>query len=81
MSIATFFQKFKGAIYLSLVVVIWVASAILIQQIFKNKSTAFDKPLFLTYFSTSFFGVYLIPLVVEYVRLTKLAGKDRNSMI
>ena len=71
MSIATFFQKFKGVIYLTLVVTIWVASAILIQQIFKNKSTSFDKPFFLTYFSTSFFMVYLIPLILDYVRLLK----------
>ena len=71
MSIVTFFQKFKGVIYLTLVVTIWVASAIMIQQIFKNKSTSFDKPLFLTYFSTSFFMVYLIPLILDYVRLLK----------
>ena len=59
----------KGAFYLGMVIVIWVGSAWLIQLIFSSSDTDFNKPLFLTYFSTSFFTIYLIPLAVQAVKL------------
>lgn len=46
-----------GLLLICLVAVIWVASAELIQFIFGASS--FTKPFFLTYFSTSLFGLYL----------------------
>lgn len=52
-----------------MVVLIWVGSAELIQIIFTSSGTEFDQPLFLTYFSTSFFTIYLIPLLYEFAKL------------
>ena len=64
----------KGVFFLSMVIVIWVGSAILIQMIFSSEQSEFAKPLFLTYFSTSFFTLYLIPLVFELIKLKCKAG-------
>ena len=50
-----------GFILLGLVVVLWVGSSTLIQTIFKE--TNFDKPFFLTYFSTSLFSLYFIDII------------------
>lgn len=61
--------RIKGVFFLSMVVIIWVSSAILIQMIFDSQESQFAKPLFLTYFSTSFFTLYLIPLVYKLLRL------------
>ena len=61
--------RLKGIFFLSMVVVIWVGSAIMIQMIFDSSDSQFAKPLFLTYFSTSFFTMYLIPLCVKLVYL------------
>lgn len=47
----------KGLVLVVLVAFIWVGSAELIQHIFGASS--FDKPFFLTYFSTSLFSLYL----------------------
>jgi solute carrier family 35 protein F5 len=52
-----------------MVILIWVGSAELIQIIFTSASTDFNNPLFLTYFSTSFFTIYLIPLLYTYIKL------------
>lgn len=67
-------KKFAGAIYLSLVVLIWVISAMLIQIIFSSGGTDFSKPLFLTYYSTAFFTFYLIPDIFRF-----LIGKWKSS--
>ena len=70
------FEKFKGAVFLGLVIVIWVGSAVLIQSIFTSGATQFEKPLFLTYFSTSFFMVYLIPVGVDWHRIRAKAHQE-----
>ena len=61
-------NKVQGGIFLSLVIIIWVASAVLIRSIFISDTTNFNKPLFLTYFSTAFFMVYLVPVVYDVLR-------------
>lgn len=61
-------NKVQGAIFLALVIIIWVASAVLIRSIFISETTNFNKPLFLTYFSTAFFMVYLLPVVYDVLR-------------
>ena len=66
----------KGAVYLGLVIVIWVASAVLIQAIFTSEETEFDKPLFLTYVSTSSFMVYLIPLLIDWYRISASVRRE-----
>jgi solute carrier family 35 protein F5 len=50
-----------GLLLVLLVVVIWVSSSALIQFVFKD--TNFNRPFFLTYFSTSLFTVYLLGFV------------------
>jgi len=62
-------KQSKGAFFLSCVVLIWVLSAVLIRSIFHDPSTSFSKPLFLTYYNTGFFVFYLVPLIVEYLRV------------
>lgn len=47
-----------GLLLVLLVVLIWVSSSALIQFVFKD--TNFNRPFFLTYFSTSLFTVYLL---------------------
>jgi solute carrier family 35, member F5 len=73
-------QRAKGAFFLTMVIIIWVGSAYLIQVIFSSSSTEFNNPLFLTYFSTSFFTLYLIPLLYAYckVRAEKSEQKSRD---
>ena len=66
---------------MALVIIIWVASAVLIRSIFKSDSTKFDKPLFLTYFSTSFFIVYLIPVVFDVIKARYNALKEQKMVI
>lgn len=56
-------NRSKGVFFLVMVILIWVGSAVLIQTIFDSDDSQFQKPLFLTYFSTSFFTLYLIPLL------------------
>lgn len=55
--------------FLTMVIVIWVGSAEMIQIIFTSDATAFNQPLFLTYYSTSFFTVYLIPLIYKMIKI------------
>ena len=60
----------KGSIFLFLMITVWEISAILIKTIFApNKQAPFKNPLFLTYFSSSFFVLYLIPLALKYCYL------------
>ena len=42
------------------VVLLWVASSELIQLIFDDASLSFESPLFLTFYSTSLFSIYLL---------------------
>ena len=62
-------------------IIIWVASAILIQAIFTEDDTDFPKPLFLTYYSTSFFTLYLVPLLYNYITLRWRSGGDSGDLI
>lgn len=48
-----------------MVIIIWVGSAITTQIIFNSDDTEFPKPLFVTFYSTSFFILYLIPVVIR----------------
>jgi hypothetical protein len=52
-----------GISHIAAVVVLWVASSELIQLIF-DSSLSFESPLFLTFFSTSLFSVYLAGFLV-----------------
>ena len=53
-------------------ITVWEISAILIKTIFApNKQAPFKNPLFLTYFSSSFFVLYLIPLAFKYCYLVR----------
>lgn len=74
-----FIDNCQGAVFLCLVIVIWVASAILIRAILTSQDddgSQFEKPLFLTYFSTSFFMVYLIPMGIKFFRLRSSATNE-----
>ena len=71
-------EKFKGGIFLVLVILIWVASAVLIRSILSDNNVGFNKPLFLTYFSTAFFIVYLVPLVFELYRKKNQEAQKRD---
>jgi hypothetical protein len=73
--------KLKGVFFLTMVILIWVGSAVLIQAIFNSADTQFNKPLFLTYYSTSFFTLYLIPLGCEYLFLLHRSSKEQQSML
>ena len=66
-----FIKRFEGGIYLYFVIVIWVASALLVQTIFTSSETKFDKPLFVTYTSNSCFMLYLIPLLINWYKLNR----------
>jgi solute carrier family 35 protein F5 len=52
------FRYLFGLFLLLLVVLLWVISGVLIQEIFTNFK--FSSPFFLTYFSTSLFTMYLV---------------------
>ncbi|GAM26182.1 hypothetical protein SAMD00019534_093570 [Acytostelium subglobosum LB1] len=53
-----------GAVCVLIVVFLWVFSSIMTQIIFTTES--FDKPFFLTYFSTSIFSFYLFGFVFRW---------------
>ena len=72
--------KLKGAIFLSLVIVIWVGSAVLIRAILTSSTTSFNKPLFLTYYNTAFFLIYLIPLIRAVYKARKAAEADGEDL-
>jgi solute carrier family 35 protein F5 len=53
-------SRYLGILLIATVVVLWVASSELIQTIFDDSSLSFESPLFLTFYSTSLFSVYLL---------------------
>ena len=65
MGCALYWKKLQGGFFLACVIVLWVGSAVLTQRIFTSDDTHFSKPLFLTYYSTSFFVIYLAPLALR----------------
>ena len=65
--LSTYCTKFAGGIYLTLVISIWVFSGLMIQIIFSSDDTKFSKPLFLTYYSTSYFLLYFILPIARFV--------------
>ncbi|GJD11084.1 Uncharacterized vacuolar membrane protein [Galdieria sulphuraria] len=75
-----FTRSALGIVLLLLVAVLWVSSSFLIQYIFGKVN--YDKPLFLTYISTSFFSLYLIPIFCNWLcceHKTKLVpGNNRT---
>ena len=52
-------ERAIGVICIVLVVLLWVGSSELIQLIFDSDKFSFESPLFLTFYSTSLFSVYL----------------------
>ena len=52
-----------GLAHIAAVVVLWVGSSELIQLIF-DSSMSFESPLFLTFYSTSLFSVYLVGFLI-----------------
>ena len=50
-----------GAVYLTLVVIIWVASSTIIQEVFHT----YPKPYALTYITTSLFSIYLLSFLYK----------------
>ena len=59
----------------------WEVSAILIKTIFAPDKTApFKNPLFLTYFSSCFFNLYLIPLTVRYCYLRRERSRELSQL-
>ena len=52
-----------GVVCIVSVVVLWVGSSELIQLIFDGNKFKFESPLFLTFYSTSLFSVYLLGFV------------------
>ena len=71
----------KGAFFLGMVVLIWVGAAALIQIIYSSPETEFNKPLFLTYFSTSFFTIYLIPFAIKFAYLAIAKRREDKNRI
>ncbi len=62
-----------------MVVLIWVASALLIHIIFTSKDTEFPKPLFLTYYCTAWFTLYLVPMLYDWVRLKRAMHRAQHT--
>ena len=71
-------KKLRGIFFLSMVILTWVGSSILIQMILDSKHSQFAKPLFLTYFCCSFFTLYLVPLLFRCLVL-KLQAQGTSS--
>ena len=65
----SFISNLKGAFYLFLSIVIWVAATVLIKMIYQNPENSYEKPLFLTYYSSCFFCLYWIPLITNWLSL------------
>jgi len=64
--------------FLTGVIVIWVGSAEMIKVIFSGDNTSFDNPLFLTYYNTSFFTLYLIPIIITLFRIRCLPETNQE---
>jgi hypothetical protein len=61
-----------GMVFLFVMIAIWESSAIIIKTIFApDKKVPFKNPLFLTYFSSCFFILYLIPLAIKWFWLKR----------
>ena len=67
---------FVGIFFLTMVILHWVSSSVLIKLIFDSEYSHYEKPFFATYFDTSFFILYLLPFVYSFV---KLKWKARES--
>jgi hypothetical protein len=52
-------RRAAGVVSIVSVVLLWVGSSELIQIIFDSQSFKFESPLFLTFYSTSLFAIYL----------------------
>lgn len=63
---------FLGLVSLAAVVILWVLSSFLVNEIFETELYA--KPFFITYINTSIFIFYLIPLLLKIAR-KKLSGE------
>lgn len=74
-----FGYKFSGGFFLLMVILIWVASAVLIRLVFTNPDFDFDKPMFLTYYSTNWFMIYLVPAVYKYAVLRRRAMQHHQG--
>lgn len=68
-------QTVAGFILLSLVVIIWVGSSTLIQEVQENFN--FEHPFLLTYFSTSLFSLYTIDILLKR---QKIQNKELPSV-
>lgn len=67
-----------GLINLSLVVIFWVLSSFLVNDLFETD--IYRKPFFITYINTGCFAFYLIPyLIHENLLVTKFLRKVRES--
>jgi solute carrier family 35 protein F5 len=53
-------KEVLGLLLLTIVVILWVSSSVVIQSLFTT--VGYYKPYFLTYASTSMFSVYLVSL-------------------
>ena len=54
-----------GVVCIVLVVLLWVGSSELIQLIFDNSRFRFESPLFLTFYSTALFSIYLFGFIIS----------------
>ncbi|KAI8092862.1 vacuolar membrane protein [Halteromyces radiatus] len=59
-------RYYFGILTLLVVVFIWVATSFVTNSIFGDQD--FERPFFITYYSTSTFSVYLIPVAISYLR-------------
>lgn len=70
-----------GMVYLFLMIAIWEVSAIIIKTIFApDKQAPFKNPLFLTYFSSCFFNLYLIPLGLKWLWLKRKKTRELSAL-
>jgi hypothetical protein len=61
-------------------ILVRVGSSVVIQVIFSNAS--FDKPLFLTYFSTTLFSIYLLGLlIIPRWRRSLAKSRERTPLV
>jgi solute carrier family 35 protein F5 len=71
-------KKVLGFCLLFLVICLWVASSTAIQLLFT--SGGFQKPFFLTYFSTSMFMLYLLKLPFKQVSMEEFLRTARQAV-
>ncbi|ANZ76581.1 BA75_03351T0 [Komagataella pastoris] len=68
-----------GLLCLSIVVVFWVLSSFLVDELFLNHS--YSKPFLLTYFNTGLFTIYLTPTLVNKLRQNSTQQRFQTSVI